>query len=501
MKRILTLVLSLCLIVCSMTIPTAFAEDNDAGDPAPSVPRIVVTTENGNGTLLQKIDGYVNAEITITDTDGSVLSGSIEFKVRGNSTALMSVTKKAYTFKFGKKQNVLGMGKAKKWALLANAFDSTLMRNYIALDLAQKMGLPYTSQQHYVELWLDGSFRGCYVLTEPIQQGKERVDIDIESNGGMKDFLIEREATRVEADVTYFKTDGIRFAVNEPEAPNTEQLAYIQSTMDNIMSIIKSGDREAIEAAIDIPSFTRFYLLNELYETVDFDFSSVFFYYKDGKLYAGPAWDYDLAAGNENENYSATSRAAKDPSGLFTANYHLYKYLCSYDWFRDEITAVYREYYDEIENIYADGGLMDQLLAAYGDVFTRNYTDAGWSPSKVWVNVQMKPFATFDENLSYLRNWLRDRNLWLSEYYPVQEQQDGYLLGDADDDGAVTILDATRIQRLLVGLVDDPDGSCALRGDVSCDGLDILDATCIQRWLADFTTEYPIGTIIPYPAV
>ena len=495
MKRIPALCLLLCIMIFSLTILPASAAEGDPAQEDLAVPRIVVTTENGNGTLLQKAMGYVNATVTITDVDGSILSDNIQFKVRGNSTALVSVEKKAYTFKFENKKNVLGMGKAKKWALLANAFDPTLMRNYIAFDLAQKMGLPYTSQQRYVELWLDGSYRGCYLLTEPIQQGKERVNIDIESNGGMKDFMVEREATRVETDTTYFKTDGIRFAVSEPEEPSSEQLAYIQSTMDSIMDIIKSGDRDRIEAAIDVPSFTRFYLLNELYQTVDFDFSSVFFYYQDGKLYAGPAWDYDLAAGNENENYSATSRTAKDTSGLFAAERHLYRYLCSYDWFRDEIAATYSEYYDDIVNIYGESGLMDQLLEAYGDVFDRNYAETGWSPARMWVNVQMRPLATYDANLSYLRDWLRDRNLWLSEYYGVPEQPDGYLLGDADGDSSVTVLDATHIQRLLVGLVADPDGEIALRGDVNGDGIDILDATLIQRWLAEYPSAYPIGEL------
>lgn len=68
-----------------------------------------------------------------------------------------------------------------------------------------------------------------------------------------------------------------------------------------------------------------------------------------------------------------------------------------------------------------------------------------------------------------------------------------YVLGDADGDGRVTILDATKIQRLLVSLVDDPDGMIALRSDSNGNGLDILDATRIQRYRAGFTVEAAIG--------
>lgn len=68
------------------------------------------------------------------------------------------------------------------------------------------------------------------------------------------------------------------------------------------------------------------------------------------------------------------------------------------------------------------------------------------------------------------------------------------LLGDTNGDGKVNILDATRIQRLLVALDVDPDGMMALRGDVNGDGLNILDATKIQRYLASYSVDEPIGT-------
>lgn len=67
-----------------------------------------------------------------------------------------------------------------------------------------------------------------------------------------------------------------------------------------------------------------------------------------------------------------------------------------------------------------------------------------------------------------------------------------YLLGDADGDDIVTILDATHIQRVLADLTDDDDGMIALRGDTNKDGLDILDATRIQRWLAGYSGFIPV---------
>ena len=196
MKRMIGITLCLVLALCivSASCFTVFAEEytteppyeeiiEDADDLAAVgaekeaaftavdseliVPQIRITTEEGNGASLQKDDGYVDAEVTITDTDGSVLSDTCSFKVRGNTTAMTFVQKKAYTFKFEKKKDVLGMGKGKKWALLANAFDPTLLRNYMANEFARHLELPYTSEHRIVEVIVDDSYRGCYELYEP----------------------------------------------------------------------------------------------------------------------------------------------------------------------------------------------------------------------------------------------------------------------------------------------------------------------------------------------
>ena len=70
------------------------------------------------------------------------------------------------------------------------------------------------------------------------------------------------------------------------------------------------------------------------------------------------------------------------------------------------------------------------------------------------------------------------------------------LLGDADGDGEITILDATVIQRYLASFaVPHPDITVKC-GDVNGDGLDIIDATLIQRYLTSFPVYYPIGEAI-----
>ncbi|MBQ1601609.1 MAG: hypothetical protein II083_05305, partial [Ruminococcus sp.] len=107
MKRLLTCKRFFAFVACMALLLsggglTAFAAETDATWEM-TVPQIRVTTENGNGTALQKEDGYQNAQITITDTDGSVLTNNCQLKVRGNTTALSWIEKKAFTVKFDKK--------------------------------------------------------------------------------------------------------------------------------------------------------------------------------------------------------------------------------------------------------------------------------------------------------------------------------------------------------------------------------------------------------------
>ena len=456
------------------------------------VPRIDIHTESGNGAALLKSDGYVNAQIRITDADEAVLSGNVLFKVRGNSTAIDSIQKKGFTFKFDKKTEVLGMGKGKKWALLANCFDPTLLRNFLMFEWAKEMDLPYTSEQRFVELWLDDEYRGCYTVYEPVQEGKDRVDIDVESNDGKKDFLLEVEASRVEDDETYITVSGNRFIVSDPEDPGDDQLDYIKGVMSDIIDTMDKGTEAEIRQKIDVDSFAAFYILNEYAKTADFGFSSVFFFYKDGKLYAGPPWDYDLSLGNLNGDLSsASAKEASKSDGIMQSSKNLYRYLCGKDWFQKELRRVYYLHRDYIENISADGGLLDVLRERYADLFARNF--GKWRVGRWWLNYQKVPFDTYEENYAFLKSWCAQRNAWLSDYFGITD--DLCIVGDVDGDGDVTVIDATWIGRRLVNF-DLPDTFCEKASDVDGDKeITAVDAAYILRWLADMEVPFPIDEL------
>lgn len=497
-KRLIPAVLCLALAASVFALPglsVSAAEAASSGDWEMTVPQVVITTEDGNAADWQKDDIYRKATVTVKEPGGESFTQDCSLKVRGNTTALSWVKKKSYNVKFDKKRDVLGMGKAKKWVLNANTFDPTLLRNYTAFSLAKELGIPYTSEFQMVEVWLDGKFNGCYLLMEPVQQGKERVDIDVESNGGMNDFMIEYEKSREEDDETYITTDGLRFIVSEPEDPTDEQVAYVKNTLHDVITAMRSGLREEVAAKVDIDSFAKFYVLNEYMKTYDFDMSSVFFYYKNGKLYAGPPWDYDMSMGNSSPDFGTNiAREAHESDGVFANDKNIYRYMCLNAWFTDDIKRVYRQHYDYISDIAAEGGFLDTAHARFADVFARNYNEAGWRVSKWWINYQLQPKNSYDANFNFIKTWGQERSAWMSDYYDPFAVV--VFLGDADGNGAVNITDATAVQRHLAELVPLTDERLGA-ADVNGDGvLTIDDVTLLQRYVAEYPTEYFVGEMI-----
>lgn len=77
--------------------------------------------------------------------------------------------------------------------------------------------------------------------------------------------------------------------------------------------------------------------------------------------------------------------------------------------------------------------------------------------------------------------------------YVTPTEKITYIAGDSDGDGLVTVLDATKIQRVLASLESDEDEMVHLRGNVSGGGLSVIDATNIQRYLATIPVSVPIG--------
>ena len=382
------------------------------------VPKVLIYTD---GEEITK-DAYIGCEIVIVDEEGgsfeTIRDAASTVKIRGNSTS--SGEKKPYNIKFSEKTDVLGMGENKKWSLLANCYDKTLIRNLVVFDVAKQIGVPYTPDYKVVDVYVDNVIQGNYLLVDSIEVSPTRVDIDTSKN----EFLLELDYNPRNEDYKYFlSSQRIRFAINEPELKDLtdEQYAYVTDLVSKAEAALATGDITEIEKYFDMESMASFYLVLEFFRNVDVNTSSTRFHIKDGKIYGGPVWDFDLSSGNYRWDYYTQmyDGAGTSYRGLHAVTMPWFGALVEVEEFQTIVNQKFLENQDLFVNLYEDNengqNHIDETIAAYKESIDRNYGEAGWDPSKIYQKnfLERYPEATYEENVEYYRKWLRRRNEWL----------------------------------------------------------------------------------------
>ena len=145
-----------------------------------NVPTLYVDVRSGNmdhihaqkgnqesGTMrLYTAEGQLDAAAMVDSLQG-----------RGNSTWQPWLDKKPYSLRLGGDTDLLGMGAASRWVLLANAFDLSNLKNKIAYDLAEDAAMEYSPSSQWVDLYLNGIYSGLYLLSERNEIHPNRVDV------------------------------------------------------------------------------------------------------------------------------------------------------------------------------------------------------------------------------------------------------------------------------------------------------------------------------------
>ena len=301
-----------------------------------NVPAAFINTRTGNMEyLLADKQNEEKGDMCIVNADGSVnYQGELSrISGRGNSTWIR-YDKKPYAIKLPVATSLCGLRSGEKWNLLAIFREGTKIDNKFAMDMAEKLGLAYTPQGEWIDLYLNGEYAGIYLLTEAIVVGEGRVDIyDLEednlsynqmiseeehyeegNNKGYQiangenitgGYLIERDAEGYyEAEPNGFITStGNHFSIKAPKHVSSEEIAYIHSYVEGIEQEILNNDAQLWEH-LDRDSFMKRMLIDEISMDYDACMTSMFFYKDkdDDLLYSGPIWDYDIAFGGVNSD-------------------------------------------------------------------------------------------------------------------------------------------------------------------------------------------------------
>lgn len=440
----------------------------ETGGAINDIAQIYVQTDDTNIDALTGLTKTkVTAAITVVDQNGvydTIYDDATKttIKVRGNSTA--DAQKKAFNISFSSKQNVLGVSGegdkgAKKWSLLANAFDKSLIRNKLAMELGISAGVPYTSSSRYVDLYLNGRYMGNYLLIESVEQGTSRVSIDSENiETYNNDVLVELENNgKDEEGVTYFTTTRYaqRFVMGSPETVEdsteaffNQKLANVQNVFNQFETDLENNDYAAYSQYIDVDAFVNFYIVSELFKNQDVAYSSTRVFISNDKIGMGPLWDFDLSSGNVSVEYYG--KEDQSATGYQATDMKWFEKLMANDTFKSKVVSRFNELLPTIKNLYTgDGNLLDTITTEIAASIARNYETvanggAGWSvsekdPADGYSYANTASFATYSESIEFLRAWLTDRvafleTEWADSEEPGETPPDYSGITVADDD-------------------------------------------------------------------
>ena len=341
-------------------------------------------------------EAAISVDITNTNDESKRIVGApAEVKGRGNVS--WTRAKKSYQIKFDEKTDVLGMGNAKRWILLPSSYDLSMVRNAVAFEMANAIGMEYTPDYRFVDLYMAGRYYGVYTLCEKPEMKKNRIDVDsvddnIENVLGkdvrLSDVDVEFNnndystavvnGNRIDLTGGYnlefdnyseskyqFKTEkDCRVTISEPEMISNgkdvyenDAYRYIREFMQKAEDAVYGYDEEELQKYIDVKSFALMYIMKDF--TAEGDANRNMHIWKesditgDGLLHAGPAWDYDCSMDRDSLSIHKIDWQAvtmdSDGSGKWLGD------LLRHKVYRDEIVKQYELHKDLFTTVKVDG--------------------------------------------------------------------------------------------------------------------------------------------------
>lgn len=283
-----------------------------------------------SGTDIEHVgqDEYVSISADIISPDGGVICNDERamIKGRGNTTWDEQI-KRPYEIKFSKNIILKDFPRSDKLVLLANTHDRTKLCNKLAFDTASAIGMEYAISSEWADVYIDGVYWGNYLLChEPdiretgfytgnlqaenkyyfrnpqIFETQTEIGYDYETtsldvSGGYL-FAVEQDiGAEGKRNCGFYLDSGNPINIKNPDNASRNEIEYISGFVREIDRQIKDNAEGATEISdhIDMFSFARRYLIDEVFLNVDSQFSSAYYYKRrgDDRLYSGPCWDFD----------------------------------------------------------------------------------------------------------------------------------------------------------------------------------------------------------------
>ena len=463
---------------------------------------------------LGTIDAMNSDEKHDTSCYGNVLfddsSNYVSIKGRGNST--WKAEKKPYNITLYKKADydkklkvefVPGV-KANKWSLIANHLDNSLMRNKIAMDLADALGIGLTTR--FVDLWMNGEYLGSYLMTPKNDYAKPDGGYVLENDNYLDDEDPQFQIPGMYEIGAPIKDDGYynRMTIKEigdAAADAGADAAAIEAYFTEAWAAVEDFDSENYQNYFDMDSWAKMFLMYEVSKTYDC-FAGSLLMHRDGltpddKLIAGPAWDYDVSFGRTLHKFLVGMTEPlqlnaegwyNDSIGLLAVDkpISMLQELGKHASFMQHVAKIYNEYKSVFEDIPANVTRQQEVLR--GSALMNNVL---WGTHHLCAEYLIAPttmslIGTGQYRLNYrvtldwdayvynLREFAAKRVMWLSDHLYQAETPVGAIeaLG-SESDGTL------RLQAALTAGAQNATYQWQ-RSENGTDWTDIPDATAAQ---------------------
>ena len=260
------------------------------------VAKISINVDGNMAVTSKEKADYRGCTIKIeSDTAVWNYEGRGRIRGRGNSTWEW-YPKKPYRLKLDEKAEILGLAADKDWVLLANYRDPTHLMNTFVFEMGAGLGIPYPNHTRYVELTVNGDYKGLYQLTEQVEQGKNRVNIDKEEGLLLALDVDDGPEEAPHADDNFW-SQVYRMPVCVKSPDNTEKsgTSAARKELAPLENAIHSHDYDALAEMMDIPVMIDYLLIQEFIYNVEVAAPRSIFLHRDkgGKWTYGPLWDFD----------------------------------------------------------------------------------------------------------------------------------------------------------------------------------------------------------------
>lgn len=433
--------------------------------------------------------------------------GNVSVKKRGQ-TSLVLMPKNGYAIETKDEAgedmdtSFLNFPKEEDWILHGPYSDKTLMRNVLTMQLAQRMG-QYASRTRYIELMVNGQYEGIYVLMEKIKRDDNRVDIaklnpeDISGDELTGGYVFKLDKGEVDwysnFNMQNNTSEKLHFSHVSPKRDKIqlEQSLYIQAYVDSFENAIAStvyhygGKR--YDEYIDIESFVDHFIISELTKNVDAYRLSTYLFKdknsKDGRIKAGPVWDYNIAYGNADYCYGPTTDDWAYFEDCSNQNPFWWDRMFNDELFINTLNCRWEEHRAGPLNQDSIFALINENAAIVSPALERNFLRWPVFGEYVWPNAFISD--SYPQSVSYLRSFISGRLDWLDEN----------MVGICPE---MTSVEQTSIKTTLQLYPNPNKGVLNIRCDSSNPGktqLRIIDVYGQVLYTQTFQTNEPVQSI------